>query len=144
MATVHEILQDLREAYVGDAAENLEQIGRLLRQLAAAPDRTALEYLHRRFLGLAGSGYTYGFPIISTLGRQGERLCAPILQTGERLTPSQLSACQGVLEGLREEFARLRAIYAVGPWIRPAAAAPAAGARVEGRARWFARSGRDS
>ena len=118
MATVHETLQDLRSDYVGEANENLGHIDRLIRRLEADPDLTALEHLHRRFLGLAGGGYTYGFPVVSTLGRKGERIWAPLLQGGQILPPRELAACQSVLGQLRAEFDRLQAVYAAGPWVR--------------------------
>ncbi|HSB60631.1 MAG TPA: hypothetical protein VLI67_02855, partial [Vicinamibacteria bacterium] len=75
-------------------------------------------------LGLAGSGYTYGFPVVSTLGRQGERTCAPALRDGGALTTADLVACRGVLERLREEFERLQAVHALGPWARRPAPRP--------------------
>lgn len=118
MATVHETLQDLRSEYVGESTENLGHIDRLLRRLEGSPDRAALEQLHRRFLGLAGSGYTYGFPVVSTLGRKGERICAPLLQEGQALSSGRLVACRAVLEDLRAEFDRLQAVHAAGPWAR--------------------------
>ena len=118
MATVHETLQDLRTEYVGEANENLGHMDGLIRRLEADPDPTALEHLHRRFLGLAGSGYTYGFPVVSTLGRKGERICGPLLQQGQALSAGRLVACRTVLEDLRAEFDRLRALYAAGPWVR--------------------------
>ncbi len=120
MATVHETLQDLRTEYVGEANENLGHIDRLVRRLEANPDLTALEHLHRRFLGLAGGGYTYGFPVVSTLGRKGERICAPLLQGGQILPPEELAACRSVLALLRAEFDRLQAVYTSGPWVRRA------------------------
>jgi hypothetical protein len=118
MATVHETLQDLRNEYVGESTDNLDHIHGLIRQLEGSPDLTSLEQLHRRFLGLAGSGYTYGFPLVSTLGRKGERLCAPSLQQGQVLSPGRLVACRAVLDELRAEFDRLLAAYTAGPWAR--------------------------
>lgn len=120
MATVLETLQELRSQYVGEAGENLGRIDRLIRRLAVQPDREALEHLHRRFLGLAGSGYTYGFPVVSSLGRQGERICASALQDERGLSPADVAACVAVLSGLREEVVRLQAVYAMGPWIKRA------------------------
>ena len=123
MATVHETLQDLRTEYVGESADNLDHIDGLLRRLESNPDLTSLEQLHRRFLGLAGSGYTYGFPLVSTLGRKGERICAPLLQQGQ-VSPGRLVACRAVLDELRAEFDRLQAAYTAGPWARRVQARP--------------------
>jgi hypothetical protein len=126
MATVHETLQDLRSEYVSESTENLGHIDRLLRRLEGAADKAALEQLHRRFLGLAGSGYTYGFPLVSTLGRKGERICAPLLQPGQMVSPGRLVACRAVLDELRAEFDRLQAAYTAGPWARRVTAQPQA------------------
>jgi hypothetical protein len=115
MANLNETLHALREAYVAEANENLARIDRLISALETEPTGPTLEHLHRRFLGLAGSGYTYGFPEVSTLGRQGERLCAALLRTGRCASPSVLLASRAVLRGLQAEFDRLRALYAIGP-----------------------------
>jgi len=121
MATVHETLQELRSEYVSEGSDNLARIDRLIGLLEVQADATALEHLHRRFLGLAGSGYTYGFPVVSTLGRQGEQTCASAFHDGRALTTADLAACRGVLGRLREEFERLLAVHALGPWVkRPA------------------------
>lgn len=118
MTNLNETLHALREAYVAEANENLARIDRLISALETEPTGPTLEHLHRRFLGLAGSGYTYGFPEVSTLGRQGERLCAALLRTGRCTSPSVLLASRAVLRGLQAEFDRLRALYAGGPWVR--------------------------
>jgi hypothetical protein len=112
---LHETLYELRRQYVSEGHENLDRIAGLLAELEAGPDSSALESLHRRFLGLAGSGYTYGFPEVSTLGRQGEKLCGAVLRTGKP-SSSVLAACRSVLGRLREEFDRLRGVYSLTPW----------------------------
>jgi hypothetical protein len=117
MSTVHETLQGLREQYVEEGTENLDQIARLIGRLEEEPNRVALEGLHRRFLGLAGSGYTYGFPLVSTLGRRGEWLSASLLRDEEASRTESLGECRTVLGLLREEFARLHAVYATRPWM---------------------------
>lgn len=121
MATVLETLQDLRSQYVEEAGENLGRIERLIRQLSVVPDRADLEHLHRRFLGLAGSGYTYGFPLVSSLGRHGEQICGSALRDEGKLSPADLAACVAVLSELREEIGRLQAMHAMGPWMKRAA-----------------------
>lgn len=121
MANLNEMLNELRGEYVREADENLAGIATLIAGLEAGPDPAALASLHRRFLGLAGSGYTYGFPEVSRLGREGEKLCAALLGWVEPPSPSILSACESVRLRLRIEFNRIQAIYAQGPWSRPLA-----------------------
>jgi len=126
MANLNEALHALRGEYVAEANENLGLIERLISTMETEPSRPTLERLHLRFLGLAGSGYTYGFPEVSTLGRQGERLCAALLRTGQHASPSVLLASRAVLRSLQAEFDRLRALYVIGPWVRGATARPRA------------------
>jgi hypothetical protein len=126
MANLNETLHTLRREYVAEASENLGRIHRLISTMETEPSGPTLDRLHRRFLGLAGSGYTYGFPEVSTLGRQGERLCAALLRTGRCASPSVLLASRAVLRGLQAEFDRLRALYVIGPWARRDTAYPGA------------------
>jgi hypothetical protein len=111
MANLDQALHGLRSEYVAEADQNLGQIARFLEEAERDPMGPALEQLHRRFLGLAGSGYTYGFPEVSTLGRQGEKLCAALLRDRAIWSPSVLQACGSVLLRLRAEFDRLQAAY---------------------------------
>ena len=111
---------------MAEATENLGRIDRLISMMETEASGPTLERLHRRFLGLAGSGYTYGFPEVSTLGRQGERLCAALLRTGRFASPSVLLASRAVLRGLQAEFDRLHALYVMGPWVESDTARPRA------------------
>lgn len=126
MANLNETLHTLRREYVAEAEENLDRIDRLISTMQTEPSGPTLEHLYRRFLGLAGSGDTYGFPEVSRLGRQAERLCGALLRTGRFASPSVLLACRAVLRGLKAEFDRLRALYVIGPWVQRDAARPRA------------------
>jgi hypothetical protein len=118
MANLNETLHTLRREYVAEANENLGHIDRLISTMQAEPTGPTLEHLYRRFLGLAGSGDTYGFPEVSRLGRQGEKLCGALLRTGRFASPSVMLACRAVLRGLEGEFDRLRPLYVIGPWVQ--------------------------
>jgi len=72
MANLNETLHQLRREYVAEADENLDRIDRLISTMQTEPTGPTLEHLYRRFLGLAGSGDTYGFPEVSRLGRQAD------------------------------------------------------------------------
>jgi hypothetical protein len=119
MANLNEALHTLRREYVAEANENLGHIDRLISKMQTEPSGPTLEHLYRRFLGLAGSGDTYGFPEVSRLGRQGEKLCGALLRTGRFASPSVLLACRAVLRSLQAEFDRLRPLYLIGPWVQP-------------------------
>ena len=124
MANLNETLHELRQAYVEESSDDLGRIARLIAEIEAAPSGAALEHVHRRFLGLAGSGYTYGFPVVSTLGRRGEKLCAALLRSDSFVSPSILLACRAVVGDLRAEFDRLQALYAQAPWARTTPSRP--------------------
>lgn len=117
MANLNETLHELRQAYVAESSDDLGGLARLIAEIEARPSAPTLEHIQRRFLGLAGSGYTYGFPLVSTLGRRGEKLCGALLRSENLVSPSILIACRAVVGDLRAEFDRLQATYAHGPWV---------------------------
>jgi hypothetical protein len=116
MANLNETLHELRQAYVAESSDDLGGLSRLLGEIEATPSASTLEHIQRRFLGLAGSGYTYGFPLVSTLGRRGEKLCGALLRSEKLASPSIVMACRAVVGDLRAEFDRLQATYTQGPW----------------------------
>ncbi len=100
-----EALRELRGEYVASAKPKLQEATQLLGHLSTDPaDRQALGDLLRRFHGFAGSGTTYGFPVVSENGIEAERECQKALDAGAGLTPSQLEHLRGLLSGIRNQF----------------------------------------
>ena len=100
-----EALEGLRERFVRGAAERLERIEALLDHLDADPaDAGALRDLMLQFHGFSGAGSTYGFPRVSALGSEGERLCDARLK--ERGAPGvrERELWRSLLQTLRTEL----------------------------------------
>jgi diguanylate cyclase (GGDEF)-like protein len=100
-----EALEGLRGRFVRGAAERLERIEALLDRLDADPaDAGALRDLMIQFHGFSGAGSTYGFPRVSAVGSEGERLCDARLK--ERGTPSvrERQLWRSLLHALRTEL----------------------------------------
>ncbi len=100
-----EALRDLRERFVRGSVERLDRIAQLLDALEREPaDAGALRDLMIQFHGFAGAGSTYGFPGVSALGSEGERLCDALLK--ERQSPQARDQDRWVslLRSLRREL----------------------------------------
>ncbi len=100
-----EALEGLREAFVQGAARRIERIEELLDHLDADPaDAGALRDLMIQFHGFAGAGSTYGFPRVSAVGLEGQRLCDARLK--ERGTPGarERELWRSLLHALRAEL----------------------------------------
>jgi diguanylate cyclase (GGDEF)-like protein len=104
MASWAETMQQLRTEYVREAQENLEVVDRLVERLEQDSSPKALPELTRRFHGLSGSGFTYGFPEVSVLGRRGETTCKKVAERGGAPQPADLGQWHAVVHGLRREF----------------------------------------
>jgi diguanylate cyclase (GGDEF)-like protein len=103
-----ETLKELRVEYVQESHDKLDDIERLLAQLALAnADGDALRDLLRRFHGFAGSGATYGFPHVSTLGLEGERVCRASLEGGMAST-ADIARWRQLRADLKAQFSALQ------------------------------------
>jgi diguanylate cyclase (GGDEF)-like protein len=98
-------LRDLRERFVRGSDDRLARIEQLLDLLTADPaDARALRDLMIQFHGFSGAGSTYGFPRVSALGNEGERLCDALLK--EKVGPQKRDQerWRSLLESLRREL----------------------------------------
>src|SRR5438477_1753225 len=100
-----EALRDLRERFVRGAGERLERIAQLLDTLERGPaDAEALRDLMIQFHGFAGAGSTYGFPGVSALGSEGERLCDALLKEKQSPQAREQDRWMSLLRSLRREL----------------------------------------
>ena len=98
-------LAGLREQFVAGCAERLDRIEQFLADLEHEPsDRRALRDLMIQFHGFSGSGSTYGFPRVTTLGFEGERLCDALLKARIPAEERDLARCHELLDALRSEL----------------------------------------
>jgi len=76
MNRFQEIAAALRGEFLAMAGERAAAMKALLERLDAVPaDEQALADLQLAFHNFAGSGTTYGFPVLTALGAEGERFC---------------------------------------------------------------------
>jgi diguanylate cyclase (GGDEF)-like protein len=114
-----EALRDLRERFVRGSVERLERIAQLLGVLEKEPaDTAALRDLLIQFHGFSGAGSTYGFPGVSALGSEGERLCDALLKEKQFPQARDQDLWMSLLRSLRRE---LRGEPSLGPAAGPGA-----------------------
>lgn len=99
-----EQLRQLRREYLADSTQRVEELRRLCARLAAG-ERTAVPELRQAFHRLAGSGGSYGFPIVSTQSREGERLAVRLAAADVAVTPADLEALRANVEAVAHAFA---------------------------------------
>src|SRR5580765_7979539 len=98
-------LRDLRERFVHGSDDRLARIEQLLDQLEKEPaDAQALRDLMIQFHGFSGAGSTYGFPGVSALGAEGERLCDALLKEKQMPQPRELDRWRSLLGSLSREL----------------------------------------
>jgi diguanylate cyclase (GGDEF)-like protein len=96
-------LAELRHEYLREAPERVAELWRALEDVRCDPrDAGRLEELRRGFHGFAGSGGTYGFPKVSELGREAERLCRAAEERAPG--PDDLTAWTRTIEGISNEL----------------------------------------
>jgi CheY-like chemotaxis protein len=91
-------LEELRREYLRDAWKRLDDLTWQLARLDdTAETASAVDQALRRFHAFAGSGTSHGFPVVTQLGQEGERLCSdwtrdhrPRLQTLAALIAAEL------------------------------------------------------
>lgn len=107
MQSWEDTLKELRVEYLQESQGKLEDIERLLKRLSdATSDHDALQELLRRFHGFAGSGATYGFPHVSTLGLEGERVCRASVEA-RAASASDLSRWAQIRDDLKAQFSAI-------------------------------------
>jgi HPt (histidine-containing phosphotransfer) domain-containing protein len=94
-------LRELRREYHAEGPARVAELERGLAALRAAEDgaETALAMLCHR---LAGSGGAYGFPQVSTIARELERL----LRSEPHWTPARLAELQAGIQDIADVFIR--------------------------------------
>jgi hypothetical protein len=101
-----EAIEALRSEYLRNSEAKLEAIAGLIERLEGRPTGEALGSLQSRFHGLSGSGLTYGFPAVSTLGGRGEDACRAVRKGDGTPTPGDFAEWRIVLDALHRELDR--------------------------------------
>ena len=118
-----EVLRGLRERFVLGSGERCDRIEHLLDLIdSSAGDAETLRDLMMQFHGFSGSGSTYGFPRVSILGFEGERLCEALVRGKEKPGARERKRWRSLLLSLRRELEA--------PPAKEPVAAPVAGFRA--------------
>lgn len=96
-------LRQLRREYLRDSDQRVDELRRLRARLAAEQP-AALAALRQAFHRLAGSGGSYGFPDVSSLSREGERLVAGHESSAGILSAVDTGAIDRCIEGVADAF----------------------------------------
>ncbi len=105
-------LQELRREYLADSPKRLAELRALGARLAGG-DATALAECRQAFHRLAGSGGSYGFPLVSTRSREGEQL-AQRLASAAVLRAEDIAAISACIEGVGRAFEDAASSFAAG------------------------------
>ena len=98
-------LQELRREYLADSPKRVAELRELGARLAGG-DSTALADCRQAFHRLAGSGGSYGFPLVSERSREGEQLLQRLASAGSDLTPDDISAIAACIAGVAGAFSQ--------------------------------------
>lgn len=97
-------LRALRHEYLVDSTKRVDELRGLYARLAAG-ERAAVPDLRQAFHRLAGSGGSYGFPLVSTRSREGERLASRLAGEDAAIAPADLESVRECVEGVARAFA---------------------------------------
>lgn len=93
----------LRAEYLADSPERVRELSAALGRLRAK-DAAALADLQRYFHRLAGSGGSYGFPLITDRSRAAEHAVARMVSEGRPLMPEDFAALEQFILGVTDAF----------------------------------------
>jgi len=96
-------LRALRREYLSDSAERVAEL-RQVRARLAGGEHAALAAMRQAFHRLAGSGGSYGFPLVSSNSREGERLVQTLIDAGATPGAATCAALDACIDGVAAAF----------------------------------------
>lgn len=97
-------LRALRREYVADSSQRVTELRSILDRLSRG-DRSALAEFRQAFHRLAGSGGSYGFPVVSTQSREGERMAQRLIAANAAIGPDDFRAFGTCVDAVASAFA---------------------------------------
>jgi chemotaxis protein histidine kinase CheA len=97
----------LRREYLADSAQRVTEL-RQGRARLAEGERAALPDLRQAFHRLAGSGGSYGFPLVSICSREGEQLVQALIAAGKTAEAADFRALDVCIERIAAAFEEAR------------------------------------
>jgi HPt (histidine-containing phosphotransfer) domain-containing protein len=100
---LEQAMQLLRAEYLADSPERVRELSAALGRLRTK-DLAALADLQRYFHRLAGSGGSYGFPLVTDRGRAAEQAVARLAAERRPLVREDFAALEQHVLGVTEAF----------------------------------------
>lgn len=100
-------LQVLRREYLADSVQRVAEL-RQVRARLADGGPAVLAQLRQSFHRLAGSGGSYGFPLVSSAGREGERLAEALISGGAAPEAGAIDSIDACIERIAAAFDEAR------------------------------------
>jgi len=104
----------LRAEYLAESPERVRELSAALGRLRTK-DATALADLQRHFHRLAGSGGSYGFPLVTDRSRAAEHTLARLESEGRPLAREDFAALEQHVLGVADAFRDAQRIFAGDP-----------------------------
>ncbi len=109
-----EQLRELRREYRAESPKRLAELRQIMARLTAG-DAAALGDCRQAFHRLAGSGGSYGFPLVSARSREGEHLVLRLAAAAAALTSHDLAAIEACVAALAGAFAEAARAFDADP-----------------------------
>lgn len=104
----------LRAEYLAESPERVRELSAALGRLRAK-DAAALTDLQRCFHRLAGSGGSYGFPLVTDRAREAEQSASRLASTGRPLEREDFALLEQHVLGLADAFRDAQRAFAGEP-----------------------------
>lgn len=111
---IEKAMQALRAEYLADSPERVRELSAALGRLRAK-DLAALADLQRYFHRLAGSGGSYGFPLVTDRSREAEHAVARLAVEQRPLVREDFAALEQHVLAVTEAFREARRGFAGSP-----------------------------
>lgn len=97
------VMRGLRAEYLGEAPERVRELSAALGRLRTG-ESGALDELQRHFHRLAGSGGSYGFPLITDRSRAAEHAMQALAAAGRPLERTDFAVIEQHVLGVADAF----------------------------------------
>ena len=105
---MNESLQALRKKYLERMTGTIEELKKLQQSAARASEAAPFQELCQAFHRLAGSGATYGYPVITEAGRAAETYLDALLESADAAPSDAASRIADFIQDLEKAHAEAR------------------------------------
>jgi chemotaxis protein histidine kinase CheA len=103
-----ELLQEIQPAFLSGLAEDIKEFREFLDRLASEQDDSlVVAKIYRMAHNLRGNGASYGFPVVSEIGKRMEETLKPIYHLSKRMDETRLkflADCVDNLENIVQKY----------------------------------------